>query len=129
MEAVPLLISVGCLIGFFLFVFGVAGTELFGSAYHQVCMDQEGIHEPSGYEAQDEYGCGARQCPANYTCTVSCRGDTVVNHACMLHLRGSVCMFWDEQAVGCCLDGLVPAALHTAQAASILLRTCRMATR
>lgn len=111
MEAVPLLISVGCLIAFFLFVFGVAGTELFGDAYHKVCMDAEGLHEPAGYEAQDEYGCGARQCPANFTCTVSRPGKGLVWMPARCTVA-SGCAVWivEEWALACCLAGLVPAA-------------------
>jgi hypothetical protein len=37
LEAVPLLLSVGAIMAFFLFVFGVAGTELFRGAMRRAC--------------------------------------------------------------------------------------------
>jgi hypothetical protein len=74
LEAVPLLMSVVFMLLFFLFVFGVAATELFADVFHHQCVDVDGDFEPPGYEAPDEYGCGFRQCPTNYTCEVSQQG-------------------------------------------------------
>jgi hypothetical protein len=71
LEAVPLLMSVVFMLLFFLFVFGVAATELFSDVYHHQCVDVDGDFEPAGYGTPDEYGCGFRHCPTNYTCEVS----------------------------------------------------------
>jgi hypothetical protein len=70
LEAVPLLVSVVVMLAFFLFLFGVAATEVFGDIYHHQCVDEQGKFEPPGYSAEDEYGCGSRQCPEGYTCKV-----------------------------------------------------------
>eukprot|EP00775_Hariotina_reticulata_P006841 gene6841-7059_t len=39
LEAVPLLVSVAAMLFFFLFIFAVAGTELFSAAYHWTCLN------------------------------------------------------------------------------------------
>lgn len=76
LEAVPLLMSVVGLLFFFMFIFAVAGTELFSDIFHYGCVDDAGNVEASWADA-DEYGCGARQCPTvpttpvDYTCVVS----------------------------------------------------------
>jgi hypothetical protein len=70
LEAVPLLVSVGAMLGLFLFVFGVTGAELFSGAYHRACVDDlsGAVEDPGGYGG--EWGCGARRCPDGYTCQV-----------------------------------------------------------
>jgi hypothetical protein len=135
LEAIPLLLSVVGMLCFFLFIFGVTGTELFAGDYHKVggmanwvvrrklflrgcfrggrgtarahlpsqrgaakgwpegrsvrlrdcslqnagsqcaqaCVDAAGnIEQSESY--MGEYGCGARDCPEGYTCTVGWRG-------------------------------------------------------
>jgi hypothetical protein len=106
--------SVVGMLFFFLFIFGVTGTELFAGDYHQarvkggtsrrglrrppgselpwdcsgqgpaaphkrcrpprlpapqVCVDAQGRLEQSA-SYLGEFGCGARDCPAGYTCQV-----------------------------------------------------------
>ena len=39
MEAIPLLMSVAAMLLFFLFLFAVAGVQMFGSVYHWACVD------------------------------------------------------------------------------------------
>lgn len=73
MQALPLLSSVILLLLIFVFLFGVAGTQLFQAAAHQVCVNNvDGSYpDPQPTENSDEWGCGHRHCPTNYTCTVS----------------------------------------------------------
>ena len=72
-QALPLLSSVVLLLLIFVFLFGVAGTQLFQGAAHQVCVNNvDGSYpDPQPTENSDEWGCGHRLCPSNYTCTVS----------------------------------------------------------
>lgn len=51
----------------------VAGTELFGEAFHWGCWDPStGAVEADNVPVADEFGCGARTCPAAYSeCNVS----------------------------------------------------------
>ncbi|WIA07983.1 hypothetical protein OEZ85_007455 [Tetradesmus obliquus] len=69
LEAVPLLVSVAAMLLFFLFIFAVAGTELLDEAFHYGCRDPAtGEAEWANLEGvQDEFGCGARQCPAEFS--------------------------------------------------------------
>lgn len=39
MEAIPMLASVATMLIFFLFVFAVAGVQLFSEVYHMACVD------------------------------------------------------------------------------------------
>lgn len=39
MEAIPLLASVATMLVFFLFLFGIAGVQVFGEVYHYACID------------------------------------------------------------------------------------------
>jgi hypothetical protein len=79
LEAVPLLVSVGAMLGLFLFVFGVTGAELFSGAYHRACVDDRtgAVEDPGGYGG--EWGCGARRCPDGYTCQARVRVDINLN--------------------------------------------------
>ena len=73
MQALPLLSSAVLLLLIFIFLFGVAGIQLFQDAAHQTCSnDVDGSYpDPALTENSDEWGCGHRHCPSNYTCTVS----------------------------------------------------------
>lgn len=67
-EAVPLLMSVVLLLFFMLFLFAIAGMQLFQDAYHQTCVDPAtGLPEPA-QKGNDVFGCGWRACPAGYEC-------------------------------------------------------------
>lgn len=72
MQALPLLSSVILLLLIFVFLFGVAGMQLFQNAAHQTCVNLvDGSYpDPAPTSNSDEWGCGHRHCPANYTCTV-----------------------------------------------------------
>ncbi|WIA28050.1 hypothetical protein OEZ86_010635 [Tetradesmus obliquus] len=69
LEAMPLLVSVAAMLLFFLFIFAVAGTELLDEAFHYGCRDPAtGEAEWANLDGvQDEFGCGARQCPAEFS--------------------------------------------------------------
>ncbi len=73
MQALPLLSSAVLLLLIFIFLFGVAGIQLFQDAAHQTCSNNvDGTYpDPALTENSDEWGCGHRHCPSNYTCTVS----------------------------------------------------------
>ncbi len=73
MQALPLLSSAVLLLLIFIFLFGVAGIQLFQDAAHQTCSNNvDGSYpDPALTENSDEWGCGHRHCPSNYTCTVS----------------------------------------------------------
>jgi hypothetical protein len=70
LQALPLLVSVVGMLIFFLFLFAVAGVSIYKNVYHYGCH-----HPTEGWETNtqspDGFGCGRRQCPANYTCLVS----------------------------------------------------------
>lgn len=67
LEAVPLLVSVGTLLVFFLFLFGVIGVQLFQNVYHKACFnDATGLIWET--ENPDEFGCGPARCPPGYSC-------------------------------------------------------------
>ena len=69
LEAVPLLVGVVGLLVFFLFVFGVTGTELFAGDFHRVCVADDGSGRAEGQESYPgEFGCGARRCSDGFTC-------------------------------------------------------------
>jgi Ion transport protein len=69
-QAVPLLASVSGLMLFFLFLFGVVGTQLFAQAYHQACVNVSTGETEIHHIRQGQWGCGgSRTCPANYTCS------------------------------------------------------------
>lgn len=74
MQALPLLSSVILLLLIFVFLFGVAGIQLFQNAAHQTCVNRvDGSYpDPAPTSNSDEWGCGHRHCPSNYTCTVGC---------------------------------------------------------
>ena len=67
-QAVPLLLTAGGLMVLSVFVYAIIGTQLFKNVYHYACVDPNGVVEPG--DDADEFGCGWRVCPANYTCTV-----------------------------------------------------------
>ncbi|KAA6417011.1 MAG: voltage-gated Ca2+ alpha subunit, partial [Trebouxia sp. A1-2] len=71
LEALPLLSSAVLLLLIFIFLFGVAGIQLFQDAAHQTCCNNvDGSYpDPALTENSDEWGCGHRHCPSNYTCT------------------------------------------------------------
>ena len=71
-QALPLLTSVILLLLIFVFLFGVAGIQLFQNAAHQTCVNNsDGSYpDPEPTENSDEWGCGHRHCPSNYTCAV-----------------------------------------------------------
>ncbi|KXZ54857.1 hypothetical protein GPECTOR_4g929 [Gonium pectorale] len=81
LEAVPLLGSAVGLMLLFMFVFAVAGTNLYANVYHQKCYSAlTGLPEESK-EDPDMLGCGNwRSCPANYTCEIT-RHSNAVNIA------------------------------------------------
>ena len=83
LQALPLLSSVALLLLIFVFLFGVAGIQLFQDAAHQTCVNNvDGSYpDPEPTENSDEWGCGHRRCPSNYTCTV---------RLCSAHLHGMV---------------------------------------
>ncbi|KXZ54859.1 hypothetical protein GPECTOR_4g931 [Gonium pectorale] len=78
LEAVPLLGSAVGLMLLFVFVFAVAGTNLYANVYHQKCYSAlTGLPEESRQDP-DMLGCGNwRSCPANYTCEVTRRSNAV----------------------------------------------------
>ena len=87
LQALPLLSSVALLLLIFVFLFGVAGIQLFQDAAHQTCVNNvDGSYpDPEPTENSDEWGCGHRRCPSNYTCTVRlyiAHLNGVVSHAC-----------------------------------------------
>lgn len=71
-QALPLLSSTILLLLIFVFLFGVAGIQLFQDAAHQTCVNiADGSYPDLALtENSDEWGCGHRHCPSNYTCTV-----------------------------------------------------------
>ncbi|GMH39581.1 hypothetical protein BSKO_07479 [Bryopsis sp. KO-2023] len=70
LEALPLLVSVVGLLFFFLFLFAIAGIQMFVQVYHHACVhDITGDIEVALGNSPDELGCGgSRSCPADYTC-------------------------------------------------------------
>lgn len=72
LQALPLLSSAILLLLIFVFLFGVAGIQLFQNAAHQTCVNLvDGSYpDPALTENSDEWGCGHRHCPSNFTCTV-----------------------------------------------------------
>lgn len=58
----------------------VAAAEIFGDAFHYGCVDPAtGKTEASTLEVADEFGCGDRSCPAQFSeCKVGLGGRTVV---------------------------------------------------
>jgi hypothetical protein len=73
MQALPLLSSVIALVGFFLFLFSLIAVQTLMLSYHYACMDPFGNLEGDNVSPDhpDEFGCGWRTCPSNYTCEVS----------------------------------------------------------
>ena len=71
-QALPLLSSAILLLLIFVFLFGVAGIQLFQNAAHQTCVNivDSSYPDPALTQNSDEWGCGHRHCPSNYTCTV-----------------------------------------------------------
>jgi len=102
MQALPLLSSAVLLLLIFAFVFGVAGIQLFQDAAHQTCRNNvDGTYpDPALTENSDEWGCGHRHCPSNYTCTVSL----------CLHLPMQVCAHCMLSVIlpcACCLSSIL----------------------
>lgn len=58
------------------------------NSFHSACFDDGGAKESYGLpEEMHDFGCGARQCPANYTCEVQCsaaRGSLGALIVCMV---------------------------------------------
>jgi hypothetical protein len=61
--------TVVVLLGFFLFLFAVAGVILFKNIYHYACVDGQGRIEHSweDRDTRDSFGVGWRPCPAGYS--------------------------------------------------------------
>jgi Ion transport protein len=83
-EAVPLLMSVIALLFFMLFLFAIAGMQLFQDSYHRSCVNTStGQLEPSQSGQHDTYGCGWRKCPEGFQCqtldTVTDRNEVSIN--------------------------------------------------
>ncbi len=56
----------------FMFVFAVAGTNLYAGIYHRKCYSDVTGEPEESEQDPDMLGCGDwRSCPANYTCIVS----------------------------------------------------------
>jgi len=96
MEAVPLLVSVVGLLFFFLFLFAIAGLQMFQDSYHQLCVSSE-TREPE-FEMEDEFGCvmsgsDGRECPASYECYHQDRG-TGYEAAGFDHIGTSMLTVW-----------------------------------
>ena len=50
----------------FLFLFAIAGLQIFREAYHYACMTPDGVYEDN---SNDAFGCGVgRTCPDGYRC-------------------------------------------------------------
>jgi hypothetical protein len=69
LQAVPLLMSVVVLLGFFLFLFAVAGVMVFKNIYHYACVDAQGNfeHYLEDLDTVDSFGSGFRKCPEGYS--------------------------------------------------------------
>ena len=79
MQALPLLVSVVGLLIFFLFLFAIAGIQMFMEVYHRACVDSgTGQVEIGKGNSADEFGCGGmRRCPDGYTCQVVATHSTI----------------------------------------------------
>lgn len=53
----------------------VAAAEIFGDAFHYGCVNPDtGKTEASTVDVEDEFGCGDRSCPAEFSqCKVCCK--------------------------------------------------------
>ena len=67
-----MLASVVGLLYFFMLLFAIAATVLFGDAAYFACVDAatgDVLGEPASGEV---WGCGAHRCPAGMACKVRC---------------------------------------------------------
>lgn len=69
----PLLVSVVGMLFFFLFLFAIAGLQLYADVYHKACFEDEtGELEEALGNSPDEMGCGgSRSCPSGFSCQVN----------------------------------------------------------
>ena len=95
LQALPLLSSAILLLLIFVFLFGVAGMQLFQNAAHQACVNivDNSYPDPQLTENSDEWGCGHRHCPANFTCTVGpCKQMMLFCLAVCFQFKAALCM-------------------------------------
>ena len=95
LQALPLLSSAILLLLIFVFLFGVAGMQLFQNAAHQVCVNivDNSYPDPQLTENSDEWGCGHRHCPSNFTCTVCpCKQMMLFCLAVCFQFKAALCM-------------------------------------
>ncbi|KAG7230766.1 hypothetical protein INR49_019580 [Caranx melampygus] len=69
MKAMVPLLQIGLLLFFAILMFAIIGLEFYSGKLHNTCIPEPGIRENETVDSSEfEFPCGARHCPAKYTC-------------------------------------------------------------